>query len=241
MKKNLFFVLLVLVASAMSGQLVTFNSPVNVVYGDEADSSEQLSVEWDVTNNTDATITLKTKAIIVQIAPEHKYQYCWGAQCSPWTLNNAALPDEVVLAPGETNSTFYSHFRHYGNAGQTVVRYVWFNAADPSQEVWYEVNYCVNGDCVVVIEEEKQTADISNISPNPMTKTSIITYDFAAVPDGGKIQIHNMVGKLVKEMVIEKKSGALVIEAADFENGIYFCSIQCDGKIFETKRLVVTK
>jgi hypothetical protein len=243
MKKKLLlafaFLLTVGVASA---QIVTFQTPTNLVAGTTTNpDDDELETNWVVTNNTTNTISIRCSAAVLTLVEGSKYQFCWGTLCSAWLGYSGSLPDPVTLAPGESTNTFHLKFRHYANAGQSTVRFTWTDVNSPSSNVSYDVNFCVDTECVVGVQEVKQTANIAQISPNPVVTTSNITYDFATMPNGGKMQIHNMVGGLVKEIILNDKSGAVVIKAADFESGIYFCSIQCDGKVFETKRLVISK
>ncbi len=243
MKKKLLFALALLItASVASAQIVTFQTPTNLVAGATANPDDaELEATWIVTNNTSNTMDILCSATVLTLVDGSKYQFCWGTLCSAWLGYNGSLPDPVTLAPGESSDSFHIKFRHYENVGQSTVRFNWIDANSPSSSASYDVNFCVDTECVIGVEEVKQSANIAQITPNPVVTTANITYDFATMPSNGKIQIHNMVGSLVKEINLNDKSGSVVIKAADFESGIYFCSIQCDGKVFETKRLVISK
>ncbi len=240
MKKIISALFLLFIVANSNAQFVIFNGALNAVFG-TGELDEELAEAWNVINNTALTATYATRAEVIQLVAGSNYQYCWGEHCSAWVAGNVALPDVVTIGPDAANGTFYTHFRPNGFSGHSIIRYCWYNINSPTEEVCYDVNFCVNAECVITVTKVTQVGDITEISPNPITKTSTLSYDFTTVPTNAKIQIHNMVGSLVKEVLLEKKSGLVTIEAADFESGIYFCSIQCDGKIFETKRLVITK
>jgi len=50
-----------------------------------------------------------------------------------------------------------------------------------------------------------------------------------------------MMGELVKQVPLTKKNGSVFISATDYASGIYFCNIENEGKVFETKRFVIAK
>ena len=241
MKKIILSLFIAFAFFSSQAQIVTLDSPIEVIYGTAATTDEELHGEMIVTNNTSSTLNLRCTATLITLASGHKYQYCWGQTCSPFTTNSFALNDVVTLGAGESTSTFYFKLRHYGNAGQSKVCFNWFDNSNPDVVVTTCVNFCVDAECNLSANEIKATANIGAISPNPVTKTAVVSYDFATKPNQGKIKIHNLVGALMKEVVINETSGGLMIEAADFENGIYFISIENEGRVFETKRLVIAK
>lgn len=241
MKKVLLSLFTAFALVSAQAQIVTLDAPIEVLYGTASNDGEELHGEMVVTNNTSSTLSLRCTSTVIMITAGHKYQYCWGQTCSPFTSNNYALNDIVTLGAGESTETFYFKFRHYGNPGQTKVCFDWFDNNNPGEVVTTCVNFCVDAECNLSASEIKATANISAISPNPVTKTAVVSYDFATMPNQGKIKIHNLVGSLMKVVELTQASGGLIIEAADFENGIYFISIENEGRVFETKRLVIAK
>ncbi|MFM9986230.1 MAG: T9SS type A sorting domain-containing protein [Flavobacteriales bacterium] len=241
MKKILLCLFTAVAALFSQAQIVTLDAPIEVLYGTASMEDEELHGEITVTNNTASTMSLRCTSTLVMLTEGHKYQYCWGQTCSPFTTNSYALNDVVTLGAGQSTETFYFKLRHYGNAGQSKVCFNWFDNNNPDVVVTTCVNFCVDADCNLSASEIKATANISAISPNPVTKTAVVSYDFATRPSNGKIKIHNLVGAIMKEVDLSQASGGLIIEAADFENGIYFISIENEGRVFETKRLVIAK
>jgi hypothetical protein len=241
MRKILLSLLPLAVSLVMQAQIVTIDAPIEVLYGSVSNEGEELHGEMIITNNTANAMNLRCTSTVETLVTGHKYQYCWGQTCSPFTVNNYSLNDIVVLGAGQSTETFYFKFRHYGYAGQSKVCFNWFDNGNPDVVVTTCVNFCVDAECVLSTSEFKAKANIGSISPNPVSKTAVVSYDFATKPSNGKIKIHNLVGALMKEIAIVQSSGGLIVEAADFENGIYFISIENEGRVFETKRLVIAK
>ncbi|MFN0031040.1 MAG: T9SS type A sorting domain-containing protein [Flavobacteriales bacterium] len=244
MKKVLLTTFALIALLTTNAQLVVFSGESNNFTGSVSNiDDEEIEIGWLVINPSMNTVNVKLKTEVVDLVAGSEYQYCWGLLCSNWLDGAGNLPEVVSIGPDATSDTHHVKFRHYGFSGCSIIRLIWYEENNESNMVAYEIAIGVDSkDCAVnVTEITTAKADITSISPNPVVKVSTIGYDFNTVPEDGKIQIHNMVGELMKEIEITKKTGVVTIEAADFESGIYFCSIQCEGRVFETKRMVVTK
>ncbi len=241
MKKSILFSAFALLFSFVNAQIVVLEGENNVLYGTSSNASEELDLGWDVVCNAPQSTDMKCSATVLQLVAGAKYQYCWGDACSPWISANNALPDPVTMATQETNSSFHVKYRHYGNAGQTVIRFCWYDANNPADILCYDVNFCVDveGGCVISVKETAMEAAIAQISPNPANDIAVIGYEFNARPSNAVLSIYNMVGELVDSYTISQRVGQLRINTKALESGIYFCTLTHEGKKFETKRLVV--
>lgn len=74
--------------------------------------------------------------------------------------------------------------------------------------------------------------------PNPATDYLHIEYDILYIKDA-KIKIYNSIGSVVYTKDLENKQEHLKISVSDFDNGLYFCSLQIDGKSFNTKKILI--
>jgi trimeric autotransporter adhesin len=74
--------------------------------------------------------------------------------------------------------------------------------------------------------------------PNPFNNTTSIPY---YVPDGSKgvMQIMDANGKHVKEFVLQHGKNDLDVSLENLKSGIYFYSIKIDGKIMQTKKMML--
>lgn len=240
MKKTLLISCLTIAFITGYTQIVELYPVQNVFLGSVSDT-EPLHVNYEVINATNETIDFGCKRLGIQEVPGTVSQFCWGTLCSAWGQGNNTSSEIVTLAPDAYTSTFYAKYNPQGIAGQTIIRYCWFDTNNTMNEFCYDVNYCVDAECIVGIDESAAFGKIEQITPNPIQNTGSIVYGFQAVPNAGKLTIYNSLGGLVKEIALTKKNGAVIISAADFENGIYFCNIQNDGRVYETHRLVIAK
>ncbi len=241
MKKNILFSVLCFIATYASSQIVEFVEPQNVFYGDAANTGEELHPGWDVVNVSGADIYVGSRMQIEQLVTGATYQFCWGELCSPWIAEDYVSSEQILIANGQSSNTFFAKYRHNGNAGQSVVKYCWFNANQAFTDVCYEVNYCVSSQCIVGVNDIQTSASIEMITPNPVQTTGMINYSFTSNPTSGKLVICNSMGAVVKETALTSKNGTVFIGSSEFADGLYFVSIEEQGRVYQTQRLMIQK
>lgn len=74
--------------------------------------------------------------------------------------------------------------------------------------------------------------------PNPANDFLLIDYDVVFLKEA-KINIYNSIGAVVYTKKLEEKSDKLRVSVSEFENGLYFCSLQIDGKSLNTKKVLI--
>jgi hypothetical protein len=241
MKKNLFLALFSSFVTMASAQIVEFVNPESVFYGDIANTGEELHPGWDVVNISGADIYVGAKMEIEQQVTGATYQFCWGELCSPWITENYLSTEEILIPNGQSSNTFFAKYRHNGNAGQSVVKYCWFDANQFFTDVCYEVNYCVSAACILGLNEATTGGRIETITPNPIQSTGVINYSFTNNPTSGKMVICNSLGAVVKEIELASKNGTVIIGGSEFSDGLYFVSIEEQGQVYQTQRLMIQK
>ncbi|HAF30330.1 MAG TPA: hypothetical protein DCG75_14910 [Bacteroidales bacterium] len=74
--------------------------------------------------------------------------------------------------------------------------------------------------------------------PNPASTYLFIEYDVIYVKEA-KIEIYNSIGSVIYNKILEEKQDNFKISVSDFKNGLYFCSLQVDGKLINTKKILI--
>jgi len=74
--------------------------------------------------------------------------------------------------------------------------------------------------------------------PNPASTYLFIEYDVIFVKEA-KLQIYNSIGAIVYTKSIEDKKDKIKISVSEFKNGLYFCSLQVDRKLLNTKKVLI--
>ncbi|MFC2104188.1 T9SS type A sorting domain-containing protein [Bacteroidota bacterium] len=74
--------------------------------------------------------------------------------------------------------------------------------------------------------------------PNPASSFLFIEYDIIFIKEA-KLIIYNSIGAVVYTKTLEDKSDNLKISVSDYKNGLYFCSLQIDGKLLNTRKILI--
>lgn len=223
-----------------NSQFIELHNEVNTVLGSSSNTTEIISAHWDVINISGSQRDIRCRREIIQNVTGAEHQFCWGEICGPWATNNELSTEIVNLADGDTSFSFYCKYRHNGNPGQSIVRFCWFDAADPSSQLCYDVNFCVDQACIIGVEEIENHARIA-ILGNPVQAMSAISYSFATPPSQAELAIFNATGALVESRSITTAHGIALIDANQFPNGIYLCKLNENGRTVGIQRMVVSK
>jgi hypothetical protein len=98
---------------------------------------------------------------------------------------------------------------------------------------------CDYSDLVGLEEINFGNSSIS-IFPNPATEALNFKIDAPADKDL-KIHISDVSGRRIEELKVNPGSDRGVLRIPDYKPGIYFISVFCEGKLVETKKLVVAR
>ena len=74
--------------------------------------------------------------------------------------------------------------------------------------------------------------------PNPVSNYLFIEYDIIFIKEA-KLQIYNSIGAIVYTKILVEKQDNFKISVSDYKNGLYFCSLQIDGKPLNTKKILI--
>jgi hypothetical protein len=102
-----------------------------------------------------------------------------------------------------------------------------------------QVNGIKNGGISLIIPDDKS---LSQNSPNPFSKTTTVKYYHPATATSVILIIANWQGKMVQQYNLTGKTDQqVVISAGDLPSGTYYYSLIVDGKVTETKKMILTR
>ncbi len=201
------------------------------VYGDTSLQSSSVKI----VNTGTSTISAKVSQNAFSAVPGHVTYFCWGVICYPPTVTVSLTP--VVLAPGDTTTSFIGYLHPTGITGVSEVTYNFFNEADESDSLSLIVTYDITLTGIDNIERE---ASLSDASPNPAAGLTSISYDLNTSKNA-KLVIYNILGSVVKEESLDTKQGTVILSTSGLNSGIYYYSILADGKLLPAKKLIVAR
>jgi hypothetical protein len=79
-------------------------------------------------------------------------------------------------------------------------------------------------------------------APNPFSEQTNIRFEIPTTIQNAQLQIYNMNGTLLKNIQVNQRSESNVtINANEFAAGMYLYSLVADGKIVDTKQMLLTE
>jgi hypothetical protein len=236
MKKNILFFGLALSFAGVSGQSMALVNPVLQVIATASTltGAGEMVAEWPVTNISNTSISLKcSRSVISEVVGTSNY-FCWGV-CYGETTNVSLLAQTILAS--DTNHTFYAHYKPLGNPGQTIIRYCFFNTANPTDQACQNVSFCYESDCAMEVSEQNSTK-FELVGSNPLKGLSFLNYQMPQGVIEGQLLITNLQGKLVQQNTVKGNSGSILLNAQDYAAGVYQFTLST-SKGRETLRVVV--
>lgn len=157
--------------------------------------------------------------------------FCWAGTCYPENIN--VSPASLRINAGQTVPDFSAHYIPELNGGVSLIKYTFY---DIEGDTGY---FYVKFTGLVGVNENELSYSISAPYPNPSNTNTII--DFEITPGTNAIvQIYNICGKIEKEFTLTGMNGILNINVSDLSAGTYMCSLNVNGSIVRTSKLLVT-
>ena len=79
-------------------------------------------------------------------------------------------------------------------------------------------------------------------NPNPFTENTVIEYSLPETVETANLYIYDMNGKQIEQIVLTERGDASVtVNGGQLAAGMYLYSLIADGKVIDTKRMILTK
>ena len=93
---------------------------------------------------------------------------------------------------------------------------------------------------VGVFEVSTSNGSFTFAGPNPASSMTSINYYVNGKQDA-KLIVTNMLGSKVKEILLNQNQNSLTLNVKDMNAGIYIYSLVVDGKVMNSKKLIVAQ
>ena len=87
----------------------------------------------------------------------------------------------------------------------------------------------------------KGAGRLSQNTPNPFSENTTIQYELTDKNAQAEIQIFSLTGKLLKVVPADGRTGQVTVQVTDMPAGTYTYSLVVNGKIIDTKKMVLSK
>ena len=111
-------------------------------------------------------------------------------------------------------------------------------SAGQTYEKAYLAKFTPCGEMINSIETIAVSVNLQ-VYPNPTSYAGIVKYSIANDVSDIKLQITDMLGRVVGLYLLKDKQGELNINTTCLSSGVYFCSIIANGNIMITKKMMI--
>ncbi len=203
-----------------------------------SDPSVDLMVGHIWVKNTTATLmpNVYVKRTVNQEVTGSTNSFCFGINCYPPWVNESAIPTEI--AAGDTDKSFYADYNPEGSGGLTSVTFEFFD----------NVTFGTRVSAMATIEFAISATGINDNKlvfngpfPNPASQYANFEYNLPVTSKNARLLIRNMLGVEIDNVKIDSRSGKKSIDVSSYAPGIYFYSFIVDGKVIQSKKLIVKR
>jgi len=190
-----------------------------------------------VTNNSGSSMDVKVRKHEIELLAGAMNTFCWGVCVAPSTL---VSPYSITIDAGQTNTNdFSADYNGNENDGLTIVRYTFFDDANPSDTVDIVIKFYTSP--VSIGEIAVLKTEISNPYPNPASTNCQFNYIIPLSVYDAKIVITDLAGNIVNTTSLIPGEGKASIDVSAFASGIYFYSLWIYDKPHTTRKLIVQR
>ncbi len=174
-------------------------------------------------------------------ATNHDIYFCYNQTCyTPYTNYSVAnIAAGAALPNGGGTYGLRTEYDHVKVIGTSVVRYTIYDSTNTADSVNITITYNVSG--VNSIKNMANSIFLSNASPNPATNAVNFTYDFSNLGSDASIKIYNLLGNLVKTVILNPSLKSTQIDVSILEEGFYFYTLIANGRNSATRKFVVSR
>lgn len=220
-----------LVLTKLSGDTI-HNQDVIVIYKDTLTSTIYADA-W-VKNISALSKDIRVKYHVISEVSGSENSYCWGLTCiSPPAPSPST--DTVIIDPDESK-LFQGEYFHHGNFGTTIIRYTFFDLANPNDSISFTAEFHITP---TSIKELTNKIQFSNAYPNPANDICNFNYEIPTGIENTQLVIYNLIGSSMLQENILHQKGTIKVNTSTYPEGIYFYSLIVENKTLFTKKFIV--
>jgi len=188
-----------------------------------------------VENVSNQTVEIKVRAQEISIISGTLNYFCWAQCYEPGVMLS---PSSITLEPGQRMDQFYGDYVPQGQPGTSTIKYCFFNVANENDSVCGIVRFSASP---VGIEDVLSSGKpgISEAYPNPAERDLSINYAFGG--GLGQIEVFSMLGKVLKTVRLQERSGTVKLNVESLPEGMYLYKLTANGKSIQTRKFLITR
>ena len=191
----------------------------------------------EVENTGGQNLHVLARRQTISMASGHMNSFCWESKCYGPSTDVAGDNETVIMAPNDIETTFKGILTPSGNAGQTVVKYCFFDTLGQTDSICMNVTY----DATWSIEQNiTAKGKVSQAFPSPANDQVSFGFDLFAGVQQAEFTIYNASGQMMGSTARTERNGVQSFDVSRLANGLYFARIKIDGEDVAQRKFVVS-
>lgn len=197
------------------------------------------------TNPADSMIIKLTRIELQTVTNTEEY-YCFGQSClgglkagvMPVRTSSDTLHAKANSYIENANNPFTVYIKPdtVGSQGVSIFQYEFRDDVNRANVAEINVRWDVRN--VTSLSESKLVNKIS-LGPNPAKVSTTISFAYPLTYANQSVQVFDLLGKMVKEVKLNRGVSTVKLNVEDLNSGIYFVNVLADGQKLNSKKLIV--
>lgn len=241
MKKTIFTLVLMAVIGCVSAQSLRFElngtvySEGDVVVCSTPNEWGEFLQDMQLRNLTSDDMNVLVKKEVIEDLEGVMNYFCWGMCFGPDTfISPSPVPVPANTVTEEGALSFHAMFDEEV-FGKIQVKYSAYDERHPEDAVTINVVFHKSG----VGVHESSAVRFGQPYPNPAS--SMVNFDCNLQGSNATAVVYNLLGQEVMRQEINTFESKVSLLVASLNDGVYFCSVLCDGQTLSTVKFVVKK
>ena len=192
-----------------------------------------------VNNSSSAIDTIAVMRTIYTMDTADLINFAWAGLYYSYATHISA--HSLSINSGDTidfpHGGFHAYFGMSNATTTRLVHYTFYNVSHAIDSTGVTIRY--NYSAVGINEVSKIANTLSNAYPNPANSLVSFNYSINAPSEKGRLVFYDVLGKAVKETVLDQKQDIVNINISDLTTGLYFYKFMVDDNLISTKKLMV--
>lgn len=235
-----------LLSTASQAQLVTITGPDGQVVNsteiqvDGNPGASAVDIGLTTTLNGETPKTVNLVRYETEMVHGSQNYFCWG-ECWAPQLSGARptwyAMTPVDMEPGMAGGGFHAYWSPMGIAACTKFRFVWYDVANEDDSVWVDIRFC----SVEGLGLNNVSAPAFSMFPNPSVGGTV-QFELERITGAtARMVVYDVLGGRVVNQRLAKGQGRLDLSTEALSPGVYFATLEENGRAVMTKRLVVQR
>ena len=191
----------------------------------------------DVNNVSNTNVTVRVYKEELEMVEGASASLCFAGSCyPPYTMSSGTvvIPAQGTLSHLTSDEAFHFQYKTL-IAGTSYIRFIFANEHDSDDNVSVVFKMVYDPTNVVSMA----VATKMRAYPNPASDNVTIEYAYTGSSNAVNLVIKNLVGATLYTKKLDVNGNKVKVDVSEYSSGIYFYSIEADGRPLVTKKLLV--